>query len=168
MEDKFLNGRGLKEYTAKVKEKMAFIEDPTTSGLPMSLVNLFYPVGSIYISMNSSFNPNTAWGGTWTKIEAGRFIEATTTAAQVAGTVEPGLPNITGEVYGDEVTRDTNVTYTGAFSATGKNGNFAGGGYNYFLPNGFKLDASVSSPIYGNSTTVQPKSIKAYVWRRTA
>lgn len=72
MEDKFLNGRGLKEYTAKVKEKMAFIEDPTTSGLPLSLVNLFYPVGSYYETSSTTFDPNTAWGGTWVKDSAGR------------------------------------------------------------------------------------------------
>lgn len=26
----------------------------------------FYPVGSIYETSNSSFNPNNTWGGTWT------------------------------------------------------------------------------------------------------
>ena len=87
MEEKFLNGRGLREYTAKVKEKMAFIEDPTAAGVPPTLLDLFYPVGSLYMSMNSSFDPNAVWGGTWTKIEAGRFIEATTTAANVGTNV---------------------------------------------------------------------------------
>ena len=28
-------------------------------------LDLFYPVGSYYETSNSSFNPNTVWGGTW-------------------------------------------------------------------------------------------------------
>lgn len=33
-----------------------------------------YPVGSIYISTNSNFNPNTSWGGTWRKTADGRCL----------------------------------------------------------------------------------------------
>lgn len=64
MEDKFLNGRGLTEYTVKVKEKMAFIDgDSVTNKNPV--LDLFYPVGSHFKTTNTSFNPNTTWGGTW-------------------------------------------------------------------------------------------------------
>lgn len=33
-----------------------------------------YPIGSIYISTNNSFNPNTSWGGTWVKTAEGRCL----------------------------------------------------------------------------------------------
>lgn len=33
-----------------------------------------YPVGSIYISTNSTFNPQTTWGGTWIKTAKGRCL----------------------------------------------------------------------------------------------
>ena len=33
-----------------------------------------YPIGSIYISTNSSFNPQKAWGGTWRKTADGRCL----------------------------------------------------------------------------------------------
>jgi hypothetical protein len=33
-----------------------------------------YPVGSIYISTSSTFNPQTAWGGTWVKTAGGRCL----------------------------------------------------------------------------------------------
>lgn len=38
------------------------------------LLNLIYPVGSIYISTSSTFNPQTAWGGTWRKTADGRCL----------------------------------------------------------------------------------------------
>lgn len=33
-----------------------------------------HPVGSIYISTSSTFNPQTAWGGTWRKTADGRCL----------------------------------------------------------------------------------------------
>lgn len=33
-----------------------------------------YPIGSIYISTNANFNPQTTWGGTWVKTAKGRCL----------------------------------------------------------------------------------------------
>ena len=33
-----------------------------------------HPVGSIYITISSSFNPATQWGGTWSKIAEGQCL----------------------------------------------------------------------------------------------
>lgn len=33
-----------------------------------------HPVGSIYLSTSSTFNPQTAWGGTWKKTADGRCL----------------------------------------------------------------------------------------------
>lgn len=35
----------------------------------IDLLDYFYPVGSIYETSSDSFNPNSRWGGTWTKIQ---------------------------------------------------------------------------------------------------
>lgn len=32
------------------------------------LLNLMYPVGCEFVSYDADFNPNTSWGGTWTKV----------------------------------------------------------------------------------------------------
>lgn len=37
------------------------------------LLNMFYPVGSVYETMESSFDPNKKWGGTWERIK-GRVL----------------------------------------------------------------------------------------------
>lgn len=39
-----------------------------------SLIDRIYPVGSIYISTSSTFNPQTTWGGTWRKTADGRCL----------------------------------------------------------------------------------------------
>lgn len=58
------------------------------------LINLFYPVGSIYMTENGSFNPNTQFGGTWTRIQD-RFLLAAgstyTTANQEGGSATVAL-----------------------------------------------------------------------------
>lgn len=60
-QDKFTTGTGIQNVSNVLSIKQS------------DLLNLFYPVGTIYETTNSSFNPSTAWGGTWSKIE-GRFL----------------------------------------------------------------------------------------------
>lgn len=38
------------------------------------ILNLIYPVGSIYISANREFDPNVAFGGVWRKTSEGRCL----------------------------------------------------------------------------------------------
>lgn len=47
----------------KTNGTVYFITD--ASPVPSSLFNYFYPVGSYYETSDASFDPNTAWGGTW-------------------------------------------------------------------------------------------------------
>lgn len=39
---------------------------------PKLFIDIVYPVGSYYETSNISFNPNTAWGGTWVEDSKGR------------------------------------------------------------------------------------------------
>ncbi len=89
-----------------------------------------------------------------------RFIEGTTDTAKVGQYLEAGLPNITGKYNASNLTNSprTSVTTEGALfhesgaaieNATGEwNGTYA-----------ICLDASRSSTIFGQSTTVQPSSL---------
>ena len=40
------------------------------------LIDIFYPVGSYYETSDTTFNPNTAWGGTWVEDSKGRSTVA--------------------------------------------------------------------------------------------
>jgi len=50
-----------------------------------SMIDFFYPVGSIYTTSVSTFNPNTKWGGTWVKIE-GRVLYGSNSTKAVGDT----------------------------------------------------------------------------------
>lgn len=54
----------------------------------MSLLNIFYPVGSYYETSDTSFDPNVSWGGTWVEDSAGKVTVAkdTGTFSTVGGT----------------------------------------------------------------------------------
>jgi len=89
----------------------------------------------------------------------GRMAQFASTAG---GAVEAGLPNITGSVG---CTNDANAGITGAFYGD----YYAPNSGIVFLPNNVyvsKFDASRSSSIYGNSTTVQPPAINVFAIMR--
>ena len=135
---------------------------------------VIYPVGSIYISVNTVSPEVLFGGGTWELVASNRVLMGTTDAAKVGTTVAAGLPNIKGEIH-------ANVTYSGSPYSTGA---FSGAFYpadmdgtqDYYVSgrspgSGWRdigLDASLSNSIYGNSTTVQPPALLVYFWQRTA
>lgn len=41
---------------------------------PKLVLDLMHPVGSYYETSNASFNPNTAWGGTWLREDDGTAL----------------------------------------------------------------------------------------------
>ena len=93
------------------------------------------------------------------------FVEGTLDATALGNLVEAGLPNLTGNSDAVGYSR-TDLTPTGVFSdfeewasslqiieKEGVNG-----------ANVIHFDASLGNPIYGNSDTVQPQSIRVYYY----
>lgn len=70
----------------------------------------------------------------------------------VGGYIEAGLPNIQATVNNVE---GSNVTATGAISVTTRSGGEGNGSHQWF---DMTFDASNSSSVYGNASTVQPKA----------
>lgn len=88
------------------------------------------------------------------------FIEGTIDPTKLGDLTEAGLPNITGK-FGNPIdisTYDSGAFYTTTESFTG---NLGQGSYTRYIKG---LDVSRSSSIYGNSTTVQPQSIKVFYY----
>lgn len=78
-------------------------------------------------------------------------------ASAAGASVAAGLPNITGQLNGAKETRF--ASSSGAIQVI-DSGNCLSDSVTYSGYHGFTFDASRSSAIYGNSTTVQPPAIK--------
>lgn len=82
------------DLISKVKAKQALTAgtgiDATqfASGIVAIARDVIWPVGSYYETSDTSFDPNTAWGGTWVEDTAGRVLVAqdTGTFNSVGGT----------------------------------------------------------------------------------
>lgn len=134
-----------------------------------------HPVGSIYCSVDST-NPSSLFGGTWEQVSSGRVLQGVDSSHSAGTTAEAGLPNITGsagnfDVWGYGATAVRSVA--GAFGSTGNslNPNQATvytGTHTQTDDRVLTFDASLSSSIYGASSTVQPPAFFVYIWKRTA
>lgn len=129
------------------------------------LLDFVYPVGS-YVYFNANFDTvakvEAHYGGTWVKLGDGYFVEAGSSIT----THSAGLPNITGSFQNSGHMNNGHYT-SGAFSVGVQNGWSSNNGA---ANDGGRYDfsASKSNSIYGNSSTVQPKSRTAYIYYRTA
>lgn len=59
-------------------DTMQVVSDSTKKSIAL----LAHPVGTYYWTSSTSFNPNTAWGGTWVRIQDGRCLISDCSAKQ--------------------------------------------------------------------------------------
>jgi hypothetical protein len=126
-----------------------------------------YPVGSIYLSVNST-NPSEIFGGTWESIGSGRVLQGADDTHAAGSTIEAGLPNITGKIdhnYGE--TKHQGVL-SGAFATTDGETKSWSAEWTSGNDVAISFDASRCSPVYGRSDTVQPPAFVVNIWQRTA
>ena len=134
-----------------------------------AIFDLIYPVGSIFATTG-----NAPARGTWEEIAKGRTLQGADSGHAAGTMIAAGLPNITGRrvaSWGGGDSGGRGYT-TGGFkqdadknippTINGENWNGDGNG------TGFAFDASLSNPIYGNSTTVQPPAYVVHFYRRIA
>lgn len=155
----------------KIGNGINVAEDGTIS-IDISIDTVF-PVGSIYLSKNNT-SPAELFGGTWVKIAENRAIMGASSTHAADTTVEAGLPNITGSLIGknadDSPFRGSKASLlkSGALKFTEvdspHSGYVAYSGSEYNI----EFDASLSSPIYGASDTVQPPAYYINIWERIA
>ena len=132
-----------------------------------------YPVGSIFQTVSST-SPAALFGGTWQEIAQNRVLMGASYAHAAGTTVEAGLPNITGSLI---ETKADGSPFRGSKASLSKSGalkftevNTDWGGYSGMSGSTYNInfDASLSNPIYGRSSTVQPAAYYVHIWRRVA
>lgn len=119
-------------------------------------------------------SPAALFGGTWYEIAQNRVLMGASYAHAAGTIVGAGLPNITGSLIETEA---DNSPFRGSKASLSKSGalkftevNTDWGGYSKLSGSAYniKFDASLSNPIYGRSTTVQPAAYYVHIWKRVA
>lgn len=125
-----------------------------------SLIDLVYPVGAVYISMNQT-SPQTLFGGTWKQIQ-GRFLIGAGTAYPAGSTGGEATHTLTAS----EIPNHTHTfKYTGQSVTTGVNSirlyQAASNQYNAY-------SGGQSSNCGGQAHNNLPPYMAVYMWTRTA
>jgi hypothetical protein len=160
------------------------IESETISDIQADvsdIVNVIYPVGSVYMSVNSA-NPSTLFGGTWEQIEdtfllcAGEEHEAGETGGAETHTL--GTDEIPSHTHGSETLTGSyttlswsTATATGIIEETSESNSLAGpSAGSSFGNHTIEVDASHehASVGGGESHNNMPPYLTVYVWKRTA
>ena len=116
--------------------------------------DLFKAIGTTYGTGDGSTTFNLPNAG-------GRFLECTTSTSQVGTKVEAGLPNITGAATQRGGSWYQAGDYTGCMYSNRSDTEDSGGaGHNGVT---FYIDASRSSSVFDNSSTVQPASLRVLI-----
>lgn len=130
-------------------------------------IDLVYPVGSIYFSMNST-NPSKYFGGTWTQISQGRCLVGVDTTQTEFNTV-----NKTGGKKTHTLTINEMPSHRHTFSYYNYVVNGGGGanGLPYNITNKSYVggDAAGMTNVGGSQAhnNLQPY-LTCYIWQRTA
>lgn len=163
--------------TGKTKSAKGWAEQAKSyaGALNMSfIINTLLPVGSVYITENANFDPNTYWGvGTWVKIAINKVLQGTNVASKVGTTIDAGLPNITGSTPVSALGWHEWVSsHSGALSIdmsiSKDRTEYQVSNTNSWGDVVLNIDASRSNTIYGSSDTVQPPAELVFMWKRIA
>ena len=144
-----------------------------------------YPIGSIYITVRSDFNPATKFGGTWSKIPDGCYLMSVANSVYVPGDnnmrtpastggafyTTIGINNIPEHTHGTDssktapnrgfATFDTSTDIDG--TGVGLQPNSSGGLYHV----GYSKVTGKAGKASPNPLVIVPPYYTVYAWRRT-
>ena len=126
-----------------------------------------YPVGSIYVSTSATFNPNTTWGGTWTKTANGRCLIGANDTYPLGTTGgnekhTHGSGDLISKIgpYGDKLT--INIRQTAAWTSD----------WSYQFTNATQEPKDNNYAVRVQGTTAEASNMQpylaVYIWERTA
>ncbi len=143
---------------------------------PKLFIDVIFPVGTSYITNNPSFNPNTAWGGTWVKDCEGQTIVGQKANDSDFGTLDDVVGEKTHTLTINEMPSHTHDEITASFGQSLYTGesidnvsnqmgvrNNSGSNSSSFKEK-LKTSAKGGNQPHNN---IQPSKIKI-IWTRTA
>lgn len=134
-----------------------------------AMIDILYPVGIVVTTAtDGALKPGEADGlATWEEIAQDRVLQGTENGA--GNTIEAGLPNITGRLNNLRSTGGADTSEEGALFWITQENEWPNKAVE-FKDRKYKSEAAInasrSSPIYGNSNTVQPPALKVHFWKR--
>lgn len=169
-------------YPVQISDKTGIYNK---NGILVSLLDLIYPIGVLYISSNT-ISPETLFGGTWTRI-TGYYLFCGDTPGYIGGSSNTGSTTLTAEQSGLPEHIHTGTTdssgnhdhrygqYTPKRAADGSahatcytGGTYAVTGAGGAHTHTFTTDSSSADAAEGHAHTCDPTRISMYVWERTA
>ncbi len=118
-----------------------------------------YPIGSIYMSVNSA-NPSTLFGGTWVQL-TDTFLYATSTTSDANSTTATD-GEATHTLTINEMPSHNHRQYYKYRSTTGSSSTFGG------TQNSNEVDRYTDNTGGGQAHNNMPPYMKVYMWKRTA
>lgn len=142
-----------------------------------SILDFFYPVGTIYTTEDKDFNPSTRWGGTWELIKDRMIIGAGNSYAVKS---KGGNSSHSHSTQGHTISNYEMPSHN--HNIKGNTSGYSGGiAYNLYFGNGnpgtwdnyggiVRHEGGSKSHSHGNTGSASnlPPYYSAYIWRRTA
>lgn len=149
-------------YQTTAGKSVLDLSKPDTILAPQ-LLDMIYPVGSIYITTNATCPIEDLGVGTWELVAEDRVLQGAGTRGAVGTELAESLPNITGRVT--ETYIWVGGKAEGAFEL--ENGLAIGGTGSDKTSKNIKINASRSSSTYQDNAKVQPDAYLVNIFRRT-
>jgi F0F1-type ATP synthase membrane subunit b/b' len=132
-----------------------------------ALLKTLYPVGSIYITTNTTCPLETLGIGTWELVAADRVLQGAGSRGAVGSTLEESLPNIKGSAVNSVVAYGTNQN--GAIKVNVDNDVYrvsSNTSSEIKLNADLSFNASNSNAVYQDNAPVQPAAYLVNIFRR--
>lgn len=123
-----------------------------------------YPVGSIYISTSTTFNPNTVWGGTWEQTASGRCLIGANSTYPLGSTGGEAEHTLTIDEMPSHRHYTSRINWYNDLQTNGLSVNRADKSYLKVDGPEYRTDYVGGSKAHNN---MQPY-LAVYMWKRTA
>ena len=137
----------------------AAVDIASNTGRLDEIIDLIYPVGSLYMTDDAMFNPATTWGGTWSRIQVRMIVGASDTDTDFDVGDEGGAKTSTALIAHTHSMRLTaNASAFGAYKEDPVMPSNSGSNWN----------ATTESAGSGASFSLMNPYHASFIWKRTA